>query len=148
MKALVIVLLVLTVFLLIPLGIDGGYRNGTLVLGIKIGFVNLRFLPSRKKSQRRKSQKGTPAGSGKLRRQLKKRKKETEKQKKPLSPGDIKELTLIALKALGRLKRKLRVDYLRFRYTLVGTDPFSTALGYGAGNAFWVFLSLFLTEPL
>lgn len=135
LKALVIVLLVLTVLLLIPLGIDGGYRNGTFVLGVKIGFVNLRLLPRRKKVQWLKSLEGTPSGLGKLRRQLRRAEKKSEQEKKPLVSSDIKELALMGLKALGRLRRRLRVDYLRFRYTLVGTDPFSTALGYGAGNA-------------
>lgn len=139
LKALVIVLLVLTVLLLIPLGIDGGYRNGTLVLGVKIGFINLRLLPRRKKSPE-----DAPAGPGKLRRQLKRAKKKSKKEKKPLIPGDIKALALIALKSLGRLRKRLRVDYLRLRYTLAGSDPFSTALGYGAGNAFLgLFVPLF-----
>ncbi len=125
MKALVIVLLVLTVLLLIPLGIDGGYRNGSLILGLKIGFLNLRLLPGRKRHREPK-----PPKISRL-----KRKKKPKKEKKLLIHSDINELALIALKALGRLRRRLQVDYLRFRYTLVGGNPFSTALGYGAGNA-------------
>lgn len=125
MKALVIVLLVLTVLLLIPLGIDGGYRNGSLILGLKIGFLNLRLLPGRKRHREPK-----PPKISRL-----KRKKKPKNEKKLLIHSDIKELALIALKALGRLRRRLQVDYLRFRYTLVGGNPFSTALGYGAGNA-------------
>lgn len=127
LKALVIVLLVLTAFLLIPIGIDGGYRNGALVLGVKIGFVNLRLLPKRKEY-------GEPKAA-KIGKRKRKTKKKPKKEKKPLVSGDIKELASMGLKALGRLRRRLQVDYLRFRCTLAGTDPFYTAMGYGAGNA-------------
>lgn len=136
MKTLVIVLLVLTVLFLIPVGIDGGYKNKNFVLGLKIGFLNLRLFPRQEREEKPRSPKQLRREQEKkLKKALKKALKKTEQKEKPIKTPDIKGLLAIGLRALGRLRRRLRVDYLRLRYTLSGGDPFSTALGYGAGNA-------------
>lgn len=133
MEALIIVLLVLTVLLIIPVGIDGGYNGKSLILGIKIGFFNIRLLPKKKKPYKLEKRK-----------KPKKQKKQTEpnenkekepKQKKPFDKEQLRSLVKFALKALGRFRKKLRVNYLRVHYTCASGDPFATAMGFGASNA-------------
>lgn len=127
MRALVIVLLVLTVLLLTPLGVDGGYNGKSLILGIRIGFLNIRILPKKKKQivpkipKKRKVPKQTP--------------EKTEKKKKPFDKEEIKALIKPALKALGRFRKKLRLDYLRIHYTFASDDPYKTAMGFGMSSA-------------
>lgn len=129
MKTLVVVLLVLTVLLLTPLGIDGGYRGNNLILGIRIGFLNIRVFPKKEKHAEPKI--------SKKRKKPKPSRKDTEgkKPKKPLEKKELIALIKIALKALGRFRKKLRVDYLRIRYTFASDDPFNTAMGFGASSA-------------
>ncbi len=128
MKALVIVILVLSVLLLIPIGIDGGYKSKTAVLGLRVGFLNIRILPRRPKH-----------GKPKLKKPLKLKKprkveKKTGKAKK-LDAEALGQLLPIALKSLGRLRRKIHVDYLRLRYTFASNDPFKTAIAFGTASA-------------
>ena len=127
MKVLVIVLLVLTVLLLIPVGVDGGYSGERLILGIRVGFFNIRIFPKAKKRSEPKIPKNP-----------RKTKDEKEKKQKFRLPSDRKELESlikIVLRALGRFRRKLRVDYLRIRYTFASEDPFTTAMGFGYSSA-------------
>lgn len=129
MKALVIVLLILTVLLLTPQGIDGGYNGKTLVLGIRVGFLNIRLFP-------KKDNHAEPKISKKRKKPRPSRKDSKEKKpKKPLGKQELIALAKMALKALGRFRKKLRVDYLRIRYTFASDDPFNTAMGFGAASA-------------
>ncbi len=126
MKVLVIVLLILTVLLLTPLGIDGGYRGNSLILGIRVGFLNIRVFPKKARPDEPKISK---------KRIKPKPPHKNLKEKKPLGKKELISLAKIGLKALGRLRRKLRVDYLRIRYTFASDDPFNTAMGFGASSA-------------
>jgi len=130
LRALVIVLLVLTVLMLVPLGVDGGYNGRSLILGIRIGLFNIRILP-------RKEKKYKPPKHKKPKKQKKPSKIEEEEpeDKKPLDKKKLAALVKAALKVLGRLKRKLRVDYIRIHYTFASDDPFDTAMGFGASSA-------------
>lgn len=128
LKALVIVILILTVLLLIPLGIDGGYSGEKLILGLRVGFLNIRVFPGKLKPIKLKRPKKT----------IKEKEPKTgeiEKEKVPLNRKELFRLAKIGLKALGRFKRKLHVDYLRIRYTFATDDPFSTAMGFGYSSA-------------
>lgn len=130
MKALIIVLLILTVLMLIPLGIDGGYREGRLILGVRAGMLNIRLLPGRKKwpglkkLKKKKNRNAAPEPE-----------EETPKKKKLPDRKKLTELIKMALKALGRFRRKLSIDFIRIRFTVAADDPFSTAMGYGAAGA-------------
>ena len=129
LKTLVIVLLILTVLLLTPLGIDGGIKGKNVILAIKAGFLNIRVFPKKKRQAEPKIS---------LKRKKRKPSRKTAKageQKKPLTKTELISLIKIGLKALGRFKRKLRVDYLRIRYTFASDDPFNTAIGFGASSA-------------
>jgi hypothetical protein len=126
LKALIVALLVLTVLLLIPLGIDGGYRGGKRVLGIRAGLFNIRVFP-RRFAQAPLKLKKSAAG-------VKPVKKRPEK-KAEMGLDEILDLAAIGLKALGRLRKKLHVDYLRLRCTCASDDPFVTAMGFAGSSA-------------
>ncbi len=132
MRALVIVLLVLTVLLLTPLGIDGGYKGKALILGIRIGFLNIRVFPRKKKHAKPKipKKKKTPTQTGEA-----SEPNGTEKKgKKQFDKETLKGLVKPALKALGRFRKKLHVDYLRIHYTFATDDPYKTAMGFGMSS--------------
>jgi len=133
LKALIIVLLVLTVLLVVPVGIDGGYNGKNLILGVKIGLFNIRILPKKKKALKLRKQK-KPKNQKNQNKPANKKEK-AKKQKKPLDKEQIIELAKAALSALGRFRKKLRVNYIRIHLTCASSDPFSTAMGFGASNA-------------
>ncbi|MBP8639519.1 MAG: hypothetical protein KBI01_01275 [Oscillospiraceae bacterium] len=130
MKTLIVVLLVLTVLLLTPLGVDGGYNGKTLILGIRIGLFNIRAFPKKKK--RAKPQKPRKK---KLTKHPEEISKAEKKAKKPFDIKTLKSLLKPVLKALGRFRKKLRLNYLRIHYTFATDDPFKTAMGFGASSA-------------
>lgn len=128
MKALLIILLVLTGILLIPLGIDGGYREKTFILGVKIGPVNLKILPM--------SDKGFLAKMLKTEKKPRTKKagqkpEKPEEEKKTWSFEEILDIIRIGLGALGRFRRRLNIDYLRIWCSVSASDPFDTAMRYG-----------------
>ena len=114
--------------MLIPLGVDGGYSGGKLTLGLRIGFLNLRVFPGRLKPPKLKKPKKTEIVKKQSTGQLK-------KEKVPLNKKELMRLLKLGLKTLGRLRRKLCVDYLRIRYTFASDDPFNTAMGFGYSSA-------------
>ena len=118
MKTLFIVLLILSVLALIPVGIDGGWASGrSVVLSARIGFIRFTVFPRKQKegAQRRSKPKTGRKTGGTA----------------ALDRGGTLALIKAVLRALGRLRRKLRVSYLRFRFTVASSDPFKTALGFG-----------------
>ena len=130
LRALIIVLLILTVLLLTPLGVDGGYNGKSLILGIRIGFLNIRILPKKKKSTKPKipKQKKALKQTGEISKTKKAPKKSFDKKL-------LKSLIKPALKALGRFRKKLRLDYIRLHYTFASDDPYKTAMGFGVSSA-------------
>ncbi|PKM73864.1 MAG: hypothetical protein CVU91_02115 [Firmicutes bacterium HGW-Firmicutes-16] len=127
MKAFVIVILILTVLLLIPLGVDCGYSGGKLVFGIRLGFFNVRLYPGKLTHQKRRTPKKKSV-------KKKQRQGDTQKEKVPLDRKELFDL-IKTLKVLARLRRKLHVDYLRIRYTFATDDPFNTAMGFGLSSS-------------
>lgn len=122
MKALLIILIVLTVIALLPIGVDGGYRDNVLELNIKGGPFLIRMLPKKKKVPKPKKPR---------------RKKEidvTAKKKKRFDKHQLIGIIKAGLKTLGRLRRKLSIDYLRIHCTFASDDPAMTAIGYGMAN--------------
>ncbi|MFB0921411.1 MAG: hypothetical protein QMB62_11120 [Oscillospiraceae bacterium] len=128
MKALVIVILILTVLLLIPIGIDCGYSGGEFMLRLRLGLLNIRNIPGRIKNLKFKKQKKPAA-------EIKAGPEKVQKAKEPLNKDKLFRLAKLGLKTLGRLRRKLHVDYLRIRYTFATDDPFNTAIGFGRSSA-------------
>ncbi len=127
MKAFVIVILILTVLLLIPLGVDCGYSGEKLVFGIRLGFVNIRLYPGKLKNRKPRAPKKKPV-------KKKQRQGDTEQKKVPLDKKELFRLVR-TLKVLARIRRRLHVDYLRIRYTFATDDPFNTAMGFGYSSS-------------
>lgn len=126
----------LSVILLIPLGVDGGYSQGAFSLSVKIGPFALRLFPKKKKDPK-------PAGGKKNKRPKKKKpakggSKKNKKAKKEKKTPDIPQLLQIiklGLKALGRFKRRLSIDYVRLRISVGSECPSKTALNFAKANA-------------
>lgn len=128
MTALLIILLVLTLILLVPLGIDGGYSQGKLVVGAKAGPFNFQIVPAKK---RKKKTKKPP----KRRRQRDEGEPKHKKEKKSLSKKQLLGLIKLGLKAIGRFRKRLSIDYLRIHVIYATDDPFDTAVNFGIANA-------------
>ena len=130
MRTIIVVFLVLTVLLLTPLGVDGGYSGKSLILGLRIGFFNIRIMPRKKKQVKPKIPK-----KKKVPKHTAENAKAEKTPKKSFDIKEIKPLIKPALKALGRFRKKLRLDYLRIHYTFASDDPFKTAMGFGISSA-------------
>ena len=131
MKALLIILLVLSVIALIPVGVDGGYNKKGLRLFIRIGPFSLRLIPAG-----RLVASFTKPDKPKKPKPIKEKSAEKKKPEKPkLSKDELFALIKMGLNALSRFRRKLTIDYLRIHITIAASDPFSAAMGYGAANA-------------
>jgi hypothetical protein len=131
LKTLLIIFIVLTVIALLPLGVDGGLRDNTLSLSVKIGFFNIKLLPKMKNKLKAgilKKLKKTDKNGDLAEQDEKKRKKgfETKRMLAIIKP---------ALKALGRFRRKLTVDYLRIHCAVATSDPLDTAIAYGIASS-------------
>lgn len=131
MKTLLIILIVLTVIALLPFGVDGGLRGKKLFLSIKVGFLNIRILPNKEKriktfvlKKLRKTGKTDDFAEH-----------DEKKSKKGFETKRMLDIIKPALKALGRLRRKLTVDYLRIHCTVATGDPAGTALAYGIASS-------------
>lgn len=125
MKALLIILIVVTIIALLPLGVDGGYRDSVLELNIKVGPFLKRIFPQKKRKPKPKK--------------IKKIKKEIEsdvidKKKKRFDKQQLTGIIKAVLKTLGKFRRKLTIDYLRIHCTFASEDPAMTAIGYGMAS--------------
>ena len=121
------VILILTVLLLIPLGVDCGYSGEKFVFGLRLGFFNIRLYPGKLKRQKPKVPKKKPE-------KKKQSSEDVPKEKVPLNKIELFRL-IRTLRILSRLRRKLHVDYLRIRYIFATDDPFKTAMGFGYSSA-------------
>ncbi|MGE4352664.1 MAG: DUF2953 domain-containing protein [Oscillospiraceae bacterium] len=129
MTVLIVILAVLAVILLIPVGVVGGYDFGDIELKIIAGPVKIRIFPRKPKAEK-------PA-------EVKEKKAKKEKPEKPKKLKKPKPLTLdiltdyirLGTKVLGKFRRKLSINQLRFYYLVAGADPYEAAVNYGAANA-------------
>ena len=130
MKAILIILIVLTVIALLPIGVDGGYRCGVFELNAKCGPFLLRILPKKNKAPKpkkpRKQKKRVPGVT---------EAETTGKRKKRFDKQQLIGIIKAGMKTLGRLKRKLSIDYLRIHCIFASDDPAKTAMGYGMASA-------------
>ena len=122
----IIIVVVLAIILLLPLGIDAGYRGGRYHLALKIGPISVTLAP-RKKRKDKKNRREKPEKKAKPPKE--------PKPKEKISFAEIMELIRLALKALERLRRQICIEYLRIRIIIASSDPFSTATQFGAASA-------------
>lgn len=137
------ILLFFVLLSLLRVGCRVEYGAGGLILYLKAAFFQFQLIPARKDPEqaearrRRKEQK-------KKRKARKKRRKDTQPEDKRTEAeagkkGDLKWLLQLvgpALKALERLRRKVRVDRLEICYSIGGAgDPAVAAVRYGKVSA-------------
>lgn len=118
-----VILLVLFALAMIWLGVDVKMGESGLVVWVKVIFFKVQVYPRPKKS------------ASKTKKKTEKPAKTKEKPEKVKAKRDYKGLIKVALRAAGRLRRKLTVSKLVFHYTAGGQDPADTALQYGRVSA-------------
>lgn len=131
MIALIIILAVILLLLFMPVGVDAAYLGGNFTLAAKIGFLRLNLVPG-KGHKEKKPKKEKPE---KEKKQKKKKEKAKDKPKRKLTKDDILSIAKIALKMLGRFRRKLCFDELMLHLTVAMDDPCDTVTRYGQINA-------------
>ena len=149
----ILLLLILLIFF-VPYGVDAGYEEGVLFLRVKAGPFRFTLYPKKPPSERKKKkqrEKQDAAGSEKKADETKKKKKKEKKKGEPADTAEqgvdetitvrektkwdldtIAALAKMALNALRRFFRAFRVDFLKLHLTVAGSDPYDTALRYGA----------------
>ena len=149
----ILLLLILLIFF-VPYGVDAGYEEGVLFLRVKAGPFRFTLYPKKPPSERKKKkqrEKQDAAGSEKKAEAAKKKKKKGKKKGEPADTAEqgvdetitvrektrwdldtIAALVKMALNALRRFFRAFRVDLLKLHLTVAGSDPYDTALRYGA----------------
>jgi len=125
MTALLIILAVLVLLGMIPVGADARYADGQLVLKLRAAFLKKLLIPREKSVKKakkpKKKTKKKPAPEAEA----------PKKKKRKLDLETVLALAKIALRTLGRFRRRLSLDLLRLHYTAGGTDPYSVAMQYG-----------------
>lgn len=138
-----LIVLFLILILSVRVGCRADYSSDGFFLDLKVAFLRFRLMPPQDdpgktaKRERRRAKKE----------QKKKRKQEakaaserqTGQEKPGRKPGDLLWLVKLicpALEALGKLRRKLRVETVAVEYALGGaTDPAKAAVQYGIVSA-------------
>jgi len=119
MLTLAIIFSVLILIALLRFGVIVEYDEAGVKLWVKAVFLKLRILDEDKKDKPKK----------------KKKKEKKPKEKRPGGFQRFLDLLKAALKALGRLKRRLLIKQLTLHLTLANDDPSKTAIQYGTVSA-------------
>lgn len=116
-------LLLIIILLLLRASVAAGYDEDGFSLVIGVGPVRISLPGEKKKGKSAKSE-------------AKKKKHKEEHEKKKGGPAvKITELIPDILSSLGKLRRKLRVDYLDAEYTAAAEDAAQAAIRYGRAHA-------------
>lgn len=115
--------------MLMPVGIDAGY-DGAVSLRLRVGPIRKTVFPN---------QKSTGEADGKTKKKPPTRKKEKKQPDKHF----LLSLVRPGLRALNRVRRKLRIDLLRLHFTAAAGDPYDTIRQYRAAN-----LAVYATVPV
>lgn len=136
MIALIIIFVILVLLLSLKVGVDVSFLGGVLSLSVKAGPVKIAILPKKEKPEGEKKEKKKKKKPEQPEGQAAEEKPKKEKKKgAKLTLEDILEIAKLALKALGRFFRGLRMDYLLLHLTTAGPDPYSAVMNYGYFNA-------------
>lgn len=136
------ILLLFALLLLVRVGCRVDYDADGLTVWLKVACFRFQLLPDRTDQEKKEAKR--------RRKEQKKARKDRKKDgAKPDTPekngetppkkGDLRWLLQLvepALRALGRLRRRLRVEYVRAGYAIGGAgDPAAAAVKYGAVSA-------------
>ena len=117
---------------MIPVGVDASYRENSLALRLKVGFLRIQVLPAKpKKKTAPKKEKPAPKKTA----VSKPAKPKKQFQMPKLTLQDILVLADLACDTLGNLRRKLRVEVLVLHAVIGGPDPAKAAMLYGSSWA-------------
>lgn len=121
----IITVLILFLLAILPLGISIAYNEDGPLVRVVAGPVKLKVYPGKKRDPNKP----------------KKKKEKATAEKKPAKQGtsgkkggpisDFYPFVTLVLELLLDFRRKLRLDYVRLRITLVGGDPAELAVNYG-----------------
>lgn len=115
----------------IRVGAAVAYSEAGFFLTVKAGPARIQVLPANTQKKERKPKKEKKAPEKPV---------AAEENAKP--KRSVKDTVSIVLRflplvgeAVGRFKRKIRIDYVKLQIIWGASDPAATAKGYGAGNA-------------
>lgn len=132
------IVLFFALLMLVRVGCRVDYSAGGLFLWLKVACFRISILPSKPLTPEQEEKKQRKDAEKKAKKKAKKA-AEQAKDEAPKEKGDLKwllELIGPALKALNRLRRKLRVDHLKLDYAIGGAgDPAQAAIRYGQVSA-------------
>ncbi len=136
MIALGIIIFILLIILLLPVGADAAYIDGAFTLKAKIGPIKKGLVPGTEKDGEEKAKKNKkPKKAKKKLPTTDDGTKKKPKAKLKLGFDDVMTLLRIALKALGRFRRSIKVEKLMLHLVTAGPDPYSAVMNYGYINA-------------
>lgn len=130
-----IILVLLILLLLTPVGIAAAFAERVLSLAVKIGPARVTILPQKPKTEEQKAKAEEKKARKKEKPKREKKASDAQKPKAKLTKDDILSIVKLALKALGRFQRSLRIDELLLHLTVATGDPYDTVLQYGYINA-------------
>ncbi len=126
------ILLALVLIGQLRVGAAVDYSEAGLFVKVKAGPVRIQVLPAKQRKKKQKKEKKPrpasrhPAEEG--------AKAETKRSLKDTLSLALRFVPLLG-EAAGRLKRKIRIDWLVLHVIWGNEDPASAAMGFGAGNA-------------
>ena len=142
----VLVVLILLVFFL-PYGVDIGYADEVLRVGIKAGPIRVWLLPKKPLTEKQKQKAEAKKAKKEERRAAKAAKKAaaakekeindavTVKPKPKLDFDTIVALLRMCSHAIRRFFRSFTVNFFQLHYTVACRDPYDTAIQYGMACA-------------
>ena len=132
-----VIVLIITVIMLIPVGVDLGYEQEKLHLSAKADGLLIQLFPKPPKKADDK-----PEKEKKPKKEKKKKEPKPDEEAKPkkklkfdFNLDEIMELIRAVFRGLGKFGRKLKVSRFVLHFTAAGKDPYNTAMLYGYVNA-------------
>ncbi len=123
---LALAVLLLAAFLMIRIRVSAAYDADGIQVTARFGRIPVFRYPGRGVKK---------PGKPKTKKPKKSKAEETEEPKKGGKVPELRELLSIIGEALGKLRRKLRVDELTLWYCSAAQDPYSAAMAFGGASA-------------
>ncbi len=135
----VLAVLILLVFFL-PYGVDVGYADEVLRVGIKAGPLRIWLLPKKPLTEKQKAKKEERRAAKAAKKAAAAKDKEindsvTVKPKPKLDFDTIVALLRMGSHAIRRFFRSFTVNFFQLHYTVACRDPYDTAIQYGMACA-------------
>ena len=137
----VLAILILLVFFL-PYGVDVGYADEVLRVGIKAGPLRIWLLPKKPLTEKQRLKAEAKKAKKEARRAAKAAKKAAAAKEKEINDSvTVKPKpkldfdTIVALLRIRRFFRSFTVNFFQLHYTVACRDPYDTAIQYGMACA-------------